>query len=149
MMDQDLGDVKRSLERLVPRGVPPDLGRRVVGRALEARKNAAMTPRMRIIAAVCAVLIGAVLGADPLLGRRESARIAALLGGPGVSPPVGEDVRLLWAEVGGDLGDLDKFLGERVVLSRLGSRGGAGRAYFEVQDRLKGMIDHEDPENYH
>jgi len=149
MTEKDRDDIKTSLERLVPRGVPPDLGRRIVGRALDARKNAAMTPRMRIVAVACAILIGAVLGADPLLGRHESVRIAALRDGPGVLAPAGEDVRLLWAEVGGDLGDLDKFLGERIVLSRLGSRGGAGRAYLEARDRLKGMFDHEDPENYY
>jgi hypothetical protein len=149
MTGRDSDDIEKSLDQLVQLAVPPGLGGRVVGRALEARKNAAMTPRMRIVAVVCSILIIAVLGADSLLGRHESARIAALLGGPGVSAPVEEDVRLLWGEVGGDLGDLDKLRKEGILLSRLGSRGGAGRAYLEARDWLKGMFDHEDPENYY
>jgi hypothetical protein len=149
MIGKDPDDIEKALERLTPLAVPPGLGRRIVARAREARKNAAMTPRMRIAAVVCSILIIAVLGADSLLGRHESARIAALLDGPGVSASAGEDVRLQWAEIGGDLGDLDKFRREGILLSRLGSRGGSGRAYLEARDWLKGMIDHEDPENYY
>jgi hypothetical protein len=149
MTGKELEDIEKSLGRLVPRGIPPDLGRRIIGHARDARKNAVMTPRMRIVAVVCTVLIGAVLGTDPLLGRHESARIAALLGSPGVSNPAGEEIRLLWAELGADLGDFDKLRREGIVLSRMGSRNDPPWAYFEAQDRLKGMIDHEDPENYY
>jgi hypothetical protein len=149
MTGRDPDEIEKSLNQFVPLAVPPGLGRQIVARALEARRNAAMTPRMRIAAVVCSILIIAVLGADSLLGRHESARIAALIDGPGVSAPVEEDVRLLWGEVGGDLGVLDELRREEILLSRLRGRGGPGRAYLEARDWLKGMSDHEDPENYY
>ena len=149
MIEHDAEDIEESLKRIVPKPAPPGLRQRVLASALESRKDAALTPRMRIAAIVCSILIVAVLGADSLLGRHESAQIAALLDDPGVLAQVEEDVRLLWAEVGGDLGELDKFRREGIFLSRLGSRGGSGWAYLEARDWLKGMFDHEDPENYY
>jgi len=77
----DLNDIERDLRRLVPRPAPPGLGERVLDSALGARKNTALTSRMRIVAVVCMVLIVALLGLDPLIGRHESARLAALLDG--------------------------------------------------------------------
>ncbi|OGD21709.1 MAG: hypothetical protein A2Y70_03630 [Candidatus Aminicenantes bacterium RBG_13_64_14] len=149
MIEHDPDDIERSLGQLVPKSASPGLRERVLDSAFEARKYAALTPRMRLVAVVCSILIVAVLGADSLLGRHESAQIAALLDDPGVLAQVEEDVRLLWAEVGGDLGELDKFRREGIFLSRLGSRGGSGWAYLEARDWLKGMFDHEDPENYY
>jgi hypothetical protein len=149
MIEHDPDDIERSLGQLVPKPAPPGLRERVLDSAIEVRKNAAMTPRMRTVAVVCSILIVAVLGVDPLISRHEAARMAALLDGPGVSAPIEEEVRLLWAEVGGDLGDLDKFCKEGILLSRLGSRGGSREAFLEARDWLKGMIDHEDPENYY
>lgn len=142
-------DIEKSLARLVPRATPPGLGLQVIARALDSRKNAVLTPRMRAVALVWAVLtLVAVIG-DAVVSKRQSGRIAALLGGPGVSKPAGEEARLLWAEIGSDLGDLDKFRREGIALSRLGSRHDSRWAFIEARDRLKGMIDHEDPENYY
>jgi hypothetical protein len=82
----DEHDLEKDFERLVPLPTPPGLRERVLGAALEARRDTALTPRMRLSAVVCAVLIVVVLGFGPLLGRRESAQMAALLDG---RPPAG------------------------------------------------------------
>lgn len=149
MTARDLDNIEKSLERLAPKATPPGLRQRVMTSALDARKNAAMTPRMRVVAVVFSTLLVAVVGIDPLIRRYESSQMAALLDGRGVSNPAGEEARLLWAELGSDLGDLDKLRREGIVLSRLGSRHDSPWAFFEARDRLKGMIDHEDPENYY
>ena len=144
-------DTEGELRRLVPSSVPPGMRRRVLDRALDSRKNAAVTPRLRSAALVWAVLaLVAVIG-DAVISKGQSERLAAFLGGPGISTPAGaeEEGRRLWAEVGGDLGDLDKLRMTGIVLSRLGSRHESRWASFEARDRLKGMIDHEDPENYY
>jgi len=146
MMGKDMDEIERSLARLVPRSAPPDLGRRVVARALDSRKNAAVSPRMRAVAGLCFVLTSIVVIGDAVISKWQSGRIGVLRGGPGVSEPGGEEADLLWAEVGGELGDLDKFRKEGLVFSRLGSLGGSSRAYLEARDWLKGTIDHEDPE---
>ena len=75
------GDLERDLERLVPKPAPPGLRERVLFAALEARGEAALTPRMKIAAMACAALLAVVLGFGHLLGRREAARLAALLDG--------------------------------------------------------------------
>ena len=74
-------DIEKEFERLVPQPVPPGLRERVLGAALEARRATALTPRMRLAAAACLVMILAALGFGPILGRREAARLAALLDG--------------------------------------------------------------------
>jgi len=149
MMGKDMDEIERSLAQFIPRSAPPDLGRRVVARALDSRMNAAVTPRMRAMAVLCFVLTTVVMTGDALFSKWQSGRIGVLRGGPGVSEPGGEEADLLWAEVGGDLGDLDKFRKEGLVFSRLGSLGGSSRAYLEARDLLKGTIDHEDPESYY
>jgi hypothetical protein len=151
MTGKDLDDVERSLARLAPKAVPPGLRQRVMASVLEARENAVLTPRMRAFGLAWAVVAFVAVTGDAVVSNWQSRQIAASLGGPGVSAPAEgqEEFRLQWAEVGGDLGDLDKFLREGIVQSRLGSRGGSGRGYLEAREWLKGMIDHEDPENYH
>jgi hypothetical protein len=106
---------------------------------------------MRAIATICLVLASIAMAGDAVISKRQSGRIAALRGGPGVSAPAKEEeeVRLLWAEVGVDLGGLDKFQREGTLLSRLASRGGSERAYLKAREMLKGMTDYEDPENYY
>jgi hypothetical protein len=77
-------DAEGDLGRLTPAPVPPGLRGRVMGRAAQTRKHAALTPRLRIAAVVCAVLILVVLGVEPILGKLEAMQIAALFdGGPG------------------------------------------------------------------
>ncbi len=149
MTEKKLDDIERSLARLAPKAIPPGLGQRVMASVLESRKNAVWTPRMRAVAAICLVSASIAMAGDAVISKRQSGRIAALLGGPGVSNPAGEEIGLLWAELGSDLGDLDKLRREGILFSHLGGRHGSLGAYFEAQARLKGMIDHEDPENYY
>jgi hypothetical protein len=149
MIKHDPDDIEKSLARLVLRATPPGLHERIVARAFEARENAVVTPRMRAVAGVCLVLTSLAMIGDAVISKRQSGRITALLGGPGVSKPAGEEARLLWAELGSDLGDLDKLRREGIALSLLGSRHDSRWAFIEARDRLKGMIDHEDPENYY
>ena len=149
MIEHYPDDIEQSLGRLVPKPAPSGLRERVLDSALESRRNAALTPRMRAVAAVCFVLTSLVLIGDAVVSKRQSGRITALLGGPGVSKPAVDEARLLWAELGSDLGDLDKLRREGIALSRSGSRDDSLRALFKARDELKGMIDHEDPENYY
>jgi len=147
MSIDERNDIERDLGRLVARPVPDKLRERVLGSALEARKNAAMTPRMRVMAVVFSILIVAVLGIDLFLGEHEAARLAALIDGPGLSMPTGQEAGLLWSELGVDLGDSDKFRRAGIALSRLKDRDDSRKALLEARDWLKGMIDHEDPED--
>ena len=149
MTARDSGDIERSLERLAPKAIPAGLRQRGMDSALETGRDVAMTPRRRASAAGWLILTTMVMIGDAVSSKRQFGRISALLGGPGVSNPAGEEIGLLWAELGSDLGDLDKLSREGIIFSRLGSRRGSPWAYFEAQDRLKGMIDHEDPENYY
>lgn len=141
--DRSRADIEGALGQLRPQAIPPRLSGRVLGAAFEARKNAVLTPRMRIAAVACAILIVAVLGADRLVGRRQAAGMAALLDGPGVSILAGQDVAAFWAELGADLGDSDRFQRVEIALSRLKERDDRRKAMLEQRDRLKGMIEHE------
>jgi hypothetical protein len=74
-------DIERQLNRLAPRPIPPGLRERVLSSALEARRNTALTPRLRAMAVVCAALIAVLLGIGPLVERQASARLTAVLDG--------------------------------------------------------------------
>ena len=65
-VERDLMDIERDLERLKPVAVPAGSPARVLDRAAEARKSAALSPKMRVLAAACSIVIIAVLGLDPL-----------------------------------------------------------------------------------
>ena len=129
-------DIERELNRLDAAPVPPGLRGRVLGRARESRANAALTPGMKILALACSALIVAVLAVDPLVGRREAARLEGLRGGPGVSELKGPESDPFWAELGVGARDMDRALGRRIV-----------KPGPKAKDRLKGTIDHEDPES--
>jgi len=72
-------DVERDLKRLVPGSVPAGLRQRILTASVESQKNAPLTPWMKWAAVTCAVLIVFVLIAEPLIGRLEAVRMAALL----------------------------------------------------------------------
>jgi hypothetical protein len=151
MITRNPVDLEKSLERLMPMAIPPGLRERVMASAIESRENAVLTPRLRATALVWAVLaLVAVIG-DAVISKWQSGRIAALLGGPNISTPAGaeDEGHRLWADFGGELGDLDKFRMAGIALSRLGNRGGDREAFLETRDYLKGMIDYEDPEKYY
>ena len=76
-------DIEAELGRLAPVPVPPGLRGHVMERACESRRHALLSPGMRIAAIACSVMILVVLGVEPILGKLEAMRIAALLdGGP-------------------------------------------------------------------
>ena len=139
-------DVELELGRLAAAPVPTGLRRRILDRALESRENAVLTPGMRVLAIACSALIVAALVIDPLIIRRETARLAALLGVPGITEPMEQEPDSLWAELGVDTGDID-----RILLSRIVASGGKGREsylkdHLHARGLLKGMIDYENAE---
>lgn len=140
-------DIEWELGRLDAAPVAPGLRGRILGRAREVRAAAALTPRMRILALACAALIVAALAVDPLVGRLEAARLEGLLGVPGVPEPKGPGSDPLWAELGLDAGGIDKALGGGIVKLRSKGREASLRDYRRAMDRMKGTIDHEDPES--
>lgn len=148
MTEHDADDLERSLRRLARKTIPSGLRGRVLDAALESRKNAAWTPRMRAVVAVCSALIVVVLGVDRHIEKSEEIRIAALLGGLDVSEPAEQDTLSLQAELGMDLGDVHRSLRMGMALSRSWGRHDLRKALSEARDRLKGMIDHEDPEKF-
>jgi len=94
-------DIERDLERLAPVAAPAGLRDRVMDRAAQARNSAALSPRMRILAAACSVVIIAVLMIDPLIGRHDAARIAALLDGQSSARVATEEAARLAEALGG------------------------------------------------
>lgn len=91
MIKNNEHDVERELGRLVPKSVPPGLRAMVLTSALEARRKTALTPRLRFVACVCMVLIIVVLGIEPVVGRQEAARLAALLDGRAATGTAGRE----------------------------------------------------------
>jgi hypothetical protein len=139
-------DVERDLERLVVRPAPPGARERALAAAREARKNTALSPQLRIAAVVFSIVIVAALGIDLFIGGQEAARLATLLEGPGLSVSTGQENGLLWAELAADLGDTNRFQRMELALFRSWNRPDHRKALFEARDRLKGMIEHEDPD---
>jgi TPR repeat protein len=140
-------DIERQLKQLDPRPVPPGLCERMLGSATEAGKNTALSPRMRVAAVALTILLVAALGINLFIGGQEKARLAILLEGPALSVPAGPEASLIWTELAADLGDIDRCRRVGLALSRSRGRGDPRKALLEARDRLKGMIEHEDPEN--
>jgi hypothetical protein len=142
---RNLREIGKSLGRLSPSPVPPGLRQRVMDRALAARKSAALTPGMRILAVVCSVTIVAVLVIDPLVGRHEAARLAALLDGRSAFPAASPETEL--AEV---LGGQD-IETERMVRLQLAAAAAARKEQehhvTEAWRRLKGWLADETSED--
>ena len=150
MLKNGADEIERSLRALALKPAPPGLRHRVLDSAVKARKNAPLTAGMRIAAAVCSALIVGALGIDRHLEIREAARLTALVGGPEAATPAGQDpFDSLWAELGLDWGDVEKPWRREMTLSRLRDRTGSRPALSEIRELVKGMIDHDDPENPH
>jgi hypothetical protein len=81
MTDKENVDIERSLARLVPKPVPDGMRQRILSSAREAGGSRALTRGWLVTAVVCAAVLAAILTADRLIARRESARWAALLDG--------------------------------------------------------------------
>lgn len=141
-------EIERELRRLAAGPVPPGLRQRTLGRAAEARKKAALAPWMRLVAAGCSILIAAVLLADPLAGRHETARLAALLDGR-TAPMAADDEASVVAEaVGGSEGAAEAARAVRLGnLAAAASRRERGRQVTEARKRLKGWLADESSED--
>lgn len=143
---RDLTDIERDLERLAPVAAPAGLRDRVMDRTAQARNSAALSPRMRILAAACSVVIIAVLMIDPLIGRHEAARIAALLDGQSSARVATEEAARLAEALGGqgiEAGGIVRL----VVMAAAAAREDRGRDFFEARARLKGWLNNETSEN--
>ena len=143
---RDLMDTERDLERLAPVAAPAGLRDRVMDRAAQARNSAALSPRMRILAAACSVVIIAVLMIDPLIGRHDAARIAALLDGQSSARVATEEAARLAEALGGQ-GIEDGGIVRLEVMAAVAAREDRGRDFFEARARLKGWLDNETSEN--
>lgn len=138
--------VERELRRFVPAPVRSGLRERVMARAAEARRGAALPPWLRVAAASCAVLIAALLALDPILVRREEARLTALLDGRAISGNGLEAApELAEAGIGQEA--------ETALWSRLQGLAGAAarkpldRVSLETLERLKGWWEYETAED--
>ncbi|MBE3112894.1 MAG: hypothetical protein IMZ46_20675 [Acidobacteria bacterium] len=146
MMDHDRDDIEESLARLVPKPASPGLRQRVLDSAIEVRKNAAMTPRMRTVAVVCSILIVAVLAIEPLVGRHEAARMTALLDGRSSARAAGEEAYDL-AEVLGVQGSEADRMARLQIMAASASREDRVSDFIEARKRLKGWLKNETSEN--
>ena len=137
-------DIEVELGRLAPVPVPPGLRQRVMDRAAQTRKHAALTPRLRIAAVTCSVLIVMLLAADPLLDRHEAFRLASL-GDIRVQPgPSGETPAVL-AEVLDGTSDVEEAarMARREIIAAAAARREQERQFTEDRKWLKGWLAHE------
>jgi hypothetical protein len=145
-LEDGAAGVERELRRLAPMAVPPGLRGRVIARAAEARRGTLLAPWMRVSAVACSVLIATVFVTDPLIGRLEEARLAALLDGRSAVAAPGDTAAEL-AEVvlgqGSDAGRLARL--QTMAASAI--RKSAQRGFFEARKGLKGWHEDETSEN--
>lgn len=147
MTDHDPDDIERSLGRLVPKPAPPGLRERAATAALDARKNVALTPGMRVLGAVClAFIVAAGLG-DAVVSRAQTRQLMSLLDGHDAIAKPEEDAGYLLAEIAGGIGGLYEPALDKRIVARMGIREEPLTDWRKARERLKGMIDHEDPEN--
>jgi hypothetical protein len=141
----DLVDIEKDLGRLAPVDSPAGLRVRVMDRADRARERAALSPRMRILAVACSIVIVAVLLTGPLIGRHERIRLAALLDGRSAAPAASQATELAEVLVGED------SQAERMVRLRLAAASAARKeqAYQVTEARrwLKGWLEDETSED--
>jgi len=139
-------DIERDLERLRAKSMPSGLRERVLNSARDARNSAAMTPRLRAVAAVCAILIVAVLGADHLVGRHEAARLAALLDGRPTAGTAREGTFDLGELLGGQ-GSEAEMIARLQAMAASAVRRDGGRRFIEARKMLEGWLKNETFEN--
>ena len=139
-------EIERDLERLRAKPMPSGLRERVLDSALKARERTVLTPRLRVAAAACSILIVAVLGADRLLGRREAFRLTALLDGRPTAGTAREETSELEELLGGLGSEADMIAGlqARTVDA---VRGDGERRFNEARKMLEGWLKNETFEN--
>ena len=139
-------DVERELGRLAVIPVPPGLGQRVLGRAMEVRAQAALTPRLRALAAACSIVILAVLAADPVFSRREASRITAVVDGQAAPVPATSRLPELAEALDGQDGDWSR-MNRLQALAASAARMEARHDLISARERLKGWLSYETPED--
>jgi hypothetical protein len=143
---EEKSDVERGLGRLASLTPPPGLRERVLESALEARKNAALTPRLRTTAAVCMILIAALLGLDPLFGRHEAASMAALFDGRSSKQPAGEEAPELTEVLAGQEAETTRMARLQVMAASAVQKK-LESDFTEARKRLKGWLENETSED--
>jgi hypothetical protein len=147
MTERENADIERSLARLAPKPVPDGMRQRILSSAYEAGGSRALTRGRLVTAAVCAAVLAAILTADRLVARRESARWAALLDGRSPVQSI-EDPASILAEIMGTGAEKDvAALRSRMLAStRIRPQVPEMR---EALKRLKGWLEYETPEDPH
>lgn len=138
--------VERELRRLVPAAVPAGLRKRVLDRAAEARRGAALAPWLRVAAGACAVVVAALLALDPLLSRHEERRLTALLDGRSTAAPAFETAPEL-AEAGLGPGTEAEHWARLQDLAAAVAGRSLEKASIDALERLKGWWEYETPES--
>ena len=139
-------DTEGELRRLIPKPAPPGLRQKVLSTALEARRNAVLTPGMRKLAGACSIVIVAVLAIEPLVGRHEAARMTALLDGRSSARTAGEEAYDL-AELLGVQGREADSMARLQIMAASASREDRVSDFIEARKRLKGWLKNETSEN--
>lgn len=139
-----LPDIEGELGRLAAGPVPPGLRERVLARAVGARKGSALAPWMRALAAACAVLIVAILVIDPLVGRHEAARLAALIDGRSAAPAASQASELV--EVFGGKDNEAEQMARLLLATAAVARKDREHRVTEAWRRLKGWLEDETSE---
>lgn len=139
-------DIEGELGRLAPGSVPPGLRDRILDRAGEARKSAVLTPGLRALTVACTVMIVAILVIDPLVGRHEAARLAALLDGRASAAPAENTEASVLAEVVGGTGEATR-LARLEIFAAAAARRDLERQNTEARKWLKGWLVDETSEN--
>lgn len=139
-------EVERKLGRLVPAPVPEGMRQRVLAHAEQARRGAALTPGLRRLAVASSIVLLAVVTVGPLVGRRESARLSALLDGRSPAPAAESLATELAEFLAGDEKGAER-LAKLQILAASAERAARTTPIFEVRERLKGWFYDENPED--
>jgi hypothetical protein len=144
-LERDAAGLERALRDLIPVRTPPGLRERVLSAASVSRGNAALAPGLRVVAAACASAILAVLLIDPLLGRHEAARLAAVLDGRPSAPAAesGPDLAEVLAGHAGEMSRMDRLQAR----ARLSGQDEIERDFIKARTRLEGWLEDETSED--
>jgi hypothetical protein len=137
-------DIEAEMGKLAPVPVPQGLRQRVQDRARQYRGKALLSPRMRVAAVACSVLIVALLAADPFLSRQEAGLSAAIVGVRVQPGPSGETPDVL-AEVLGGTGEAAETArtARWEIIAAAAARREQERQFTAAWERLKGGSGHE------
>lgn len=145
-LERGAPEVERQLGRLAAAPVPGGMRQRVLARAEQARRGAALTPGLRRLAVASSVVLLAVVTVGPFVGSREKARLSALLHGRSPAPAAESLAPELAELLAGDESGAER-LAKLQVLAVSAARAARPTTIFEVRERLKGWHYDENPED--